>query len=91
MSKVTLKGHIIIPTKDLSVVLAELVNHQRLTLEEPGCLVFNVTQCTLNPQKFNVYEEFIDTAAFELHQKRVKASHWGKVTTNVKRYYEITQ
>ncbi|ASW82816.1 MULTISPECIES: putative quinol monooxygenase [Vibrio] len=89
MSKVTLKGFILVPESDLELVKNELVNHKRLTLEEIGCITFSVTENSENPLRFDVYEEFTDKAAFEHHQKRVKASNWGKVTVNVERYYEI--
>ncbi|MCD6671001.1 antibiotic biosynthesis monooxygenase [Vibrio cholerae] len=89
MSKVTLKGFILVPESDLELVKNELVNHKRLTLEEIGCTTFSVTENSENPLRFDVYEEFTDKAAFEHHQKRVKASNWGKVTVNVERYYEI--
>ncbi|MDD1779650.1 antibiotic biosynthesis monooxygenase [Enterovibrio sp. ZSDZ35] len=89
MSKVILKGHILVPEPELDIVKSELENHKRLTREEAGCLVFEVSQCIENPLRFDVYEEFVDKAAFESHQKRVKSSHWGEVTSNVSRYYEI--
>ncbi|WNJ97198.1 antibiotic biosynthesis monooxygenase [Vibrio ruber] len=91
MSKVTLKGFILIPESELESVKRELVHHKRLTLEEPGCIMFSVTQNSENPLRFDVYEEFTDKVAFEQHQKRVKASHWGKVTVNVERHYEILE
>lgn len=40
MSKVALKGFILVPEKDLELVKHELITHKRLTLEEPGCLTF---------------------------------------------------
>ncbi|MBF4291538.1 antibiotic biosynthesis monooxygenase [Vibrio anguillarum] len=79
----------LVPESDLELVKNELVNHKRLTLEEIGCITFSVTENSENPLRFDVYEEFTDKAAFEHHQKRVKASNWGKVTVNVERYYEI--
>ena len=91
MPKVTLKGFILVPESDLELVQAELVNHTRLTLEETGCITFSVTQNPDNPLRFDVYEEFADKEAFDLHQQRVKASHWGKVTVNVERYYEVSE
>ncbi|MBJ7550891.1 hypothetical protein [Marinomonas ostreistagni] len=42
-----------------------------------------------NPLGFDVYEVFADKESFELHQQRVKASNWGKVTVNVERHYEL--
>ncbi|NNN85815.1 antibiotic biosynthesis monooxygenase [Vibrio sp. A8-1] len=91
MSKVTLKGFILVPESELEVVKIELENHKRLTLEEPGCITFKVTENSENPSRFDVYEEFIDKPAFEYHQDRVKTSHWGKVTVNVERHYEILE
>ncbi|WP_395205098.1 putative quinol monooxygenase [Vibrio diabolicus] len=78
MSKVALKGFILVPEKDLELVKHELITHKRLTLEEPGCLTFLVTQSPTNPFRFDVYEEFVDKASFRQHQERVQASHWEK-------------
>ncbi len=89
MSKVTLKGYILVPESDLLRVKSELENHTRLTLQEPGCITFRVIESEQNPLRFDVYEEFIDESAFDAHQKRVKASYWGTLTTNVERHYEI--
>lgn len=89
MSKVILKGFIIVPAEDLAAVKEELINHKKLTLNELGCLVFEVTQSERIPNRFDVYEEFINKTAFESHQKRVNNSYWGEVTVNVERHYEI--
>ncbi|AZZ92318.1 antibiotic biosynthesis monooxygenase [Hahella sp. KA22] len=91
MSKVILKGYIIVPHEDLSVVEQALSTHIQLTLAEAGCLVFQVTQHDRDPNRFDVYEEFVDRAAFNAHQARVKNSHWGGVTLNVARHYEICE
>ncbi len=91
MSKITLSGHIEVPSEDLNEVLAELPNHIALTHQEAGCITFSVTRDSSNPQRFDVYEEFTDKVAFEKHQTRVKASHWGKVTKNVERFYTISE
>ena len=88
--KVTLKGYIEIPTKDLTVVLEELPKHIALTLSEPGCTIFSVARDETHKNRFNVHEEFTDQSSFEFHQERVKHSHWGKVSKNVKRNYRIT-
>lgn len=90
MLKVILQGYIIVPEKELELIINELDNHRFLTRQEKGCLVFNVEQCPSNRYKFNVYEEFTDQAAFETHQQRVKASLWGRVSQNAKRYYQIS-
>lgn len=91
MEKVTLSGYIEVPKEDLDTVLFELPNHISLTQQEAGCITFTVTQDLEKPYCFDVYEEFIDKTAFEKHQARVKASHWGKVAQNVKRFYTITE
>ncbi|KXF83240.1 putative quinol monooxygenase [Enterovibrio coralii] len=89
MTKIILQGYILVPVSDLDIVKAELENHKRLTLEESGCITFRVTENPENPCRFDVYEEFVDKAAFEAHQARVKASYWGEVSKNVERFYEV--
>ncbi|MGF1712339.1 antibiotic biosynthesis monooxygenase [Vibrio kagoshimensis] len=91
MSKVVLRGFIVVPEAELSQVKGELVNHITLTRAERGCLIFNVIQSEDNPYHFSVYEEFTDKESFEAHQARVKLSRWGEVTGNVERHYEITE
>lgn len=91
MSKVVLKGYIIIPKDKLSLVMEELELHKKLTLQEDGCILFEVIQDKSIPTRFNVYEEFIDKKAFNKHQVRVKESKWGIVTKNLKRVYEIIE
>ena len=90
MSKVILKGHIIVPTADIAAVTQELVTHIALTRQESGCLVFEVSQDADNANRFDVYEKFVDRDSFSSHQDRVRASKWGRVTVNVERHYQIT-
>ncbi len=89
MPKVILKGYILVPNEQLDMVQEALVEHVRLTLEEPGCIVFSVEQNAQNPLRFDVYEEFVDKVAFENHQQRVVNSYWGRVTKDVERHYSI--
>ncbi|MBU3070771.1 antibiotic biosynthesis monooxygenase [Aestuariicella sp. G3-2] len=91
MNKLTLQGHITVPAKDLSAVMAELPAHIARTRAEEGCLLFEVTQSPDDPCVFNVYEEFVDRTAFELHRQRVRASAWGTVTEDVERHYSISE
>jgi quinol monooxygenase YgiN len=91
MPKVVLKGHIVVPETDLAPVLAELPTHIALTLEEEGCLRFEVKQHPEAGNVFSVYEEFSDRVAFEAHQQRVRASAWEKVAARAKRYYELSE
>ena len=90
LSKITLQGYIIVPDVDLKIVTAELITHTKLSKAEVGCLHFRVTLDENNPNKFNVYEEFVDQMSFDKHQSRVKNSHWGKVTKRVERHYTIS-
>ena len=90
MSKVILQGHILVPDNELELVTQALVVHKELTLAEPGCIVFRVSQSTLQPNRFEVYEEFTNREAFEAHQSRVRSSDWGKITKNVTRHYQVT-
>ncbi|MGS0690754.1 putative quinol monooxygenase [Shewanella sp. 30m-9] len=87
MSKVILKGFILVPQPELAAIKNELVNHKRLTLKEEGCLLFEVTQSRDNRCRFDVHEEFVDKCSFEHHQARVRSSYWGKLTVNVERHY----
>lgn len=89
MPNVVLQGYILVPESDLAAVKAELLNHVALTCIEKGCVVFRVNQCVEDPLRFNVYEEFVDQLAFDLHQKRVETSFWAEVTVRVERHYEI--
>ena len=90
MGVVILNGFIIVPSNDLALVKDELDNHIQLTRSETGCLIFKVTQDALNLCRFDIYEEFVDEAAFQAHQARVKSSRWGEITVNVERNYTVT-
>ena len=91
MTKVTLRGYIVVLEADLHLVKSELVKHIALTRAEKGCLTFEVIQSDTNPRQFSVYEEFTDKESFGAHQARVKQSRWGEVTVNVERHYKITE
>lgn len=91
MAKITLEGFILVPNDDIEQIERELKRHTDLTHQEPGCITFEVTRSMSNPNRFDVYEEFIDRTAFDRHQTRVKASRWGEVSVNVKRHYQITE
>ncbi|WP_110689761.1 putative quinol monooxygenase [Salinicola endophyticus] len=90
MPKVILQGFILIPETELDLVRYELETHKRLTLEEPGCITFEVVENLDNPCRFDVYEEFVDESAFQQHQERVAVSRWGEVTVNVERHYTVS-
>ena len=91
MSKVILQGHILVPNADLDAVIEALPTHVELTRAEAGCLIFDVVQDETEPNKFHVFEEFVDQAAFTAHQARVRNSQWGAITQDVERFYHITE
>jgi len=90
VSKVILKGYIVVPESDLEAVKTELAKHIDSTLREPGCLLFEVSQDVSNPYRFNVHEVFSDNDAFEAHQARVRQSKWGKVSARAERHYKVS-
>ena len=55
MSKVILQVHILVPDNALEAVTQALAAHKELTLAEPGCIVFRISQSTLQPNRFEVY------------------------------------
>jgi len=90
MSKVILSGYILVPEIELFAVKQALIEHIENTQAESGCLVFEVVQSAVDTCRFGVYEEFVDAAAFALHQQSVAQSDWGKVTANVQRHYQVS-
>ena len=80
-----LEGHIDVPVDRLEAVSIALLEHIRLTREEPGCLFFNVDPCPDVEGRFLVSEAFVDEAAFNAHQDRAKGSEWAKVTEGIER------
>lgn len=91
MGKVILQGYIEVPDDALEAVREELPRHAELTHQEEGCIVFEVTPDSSHPNRFNVYEEFVDAESFENHQKRISGSRWAEVTADVTRHYEVTR
>ena len=87
---VILQGYIEVPKGSLDAVLRELPIHIRLTLQEQGCLEFEVAQMPDNPCRFSVYERFKDRASFEAHQLRTADSKWAKITGAATRDYRVT-
>ena len=75
---------------DRAMVEGLLVDHIRLTLAEPGCLMFQVVADRCDPCRFLVAERFKDSAAFQAHQTRTAASAWGKATAHLQRDFQIT-
>ena len=91
MPGLTLQGYIVVSDDDLPRVLKALPKHVALTRAERGCLVFNVSQDGEDANKFYLYEEFVDRAAFDAHQTRTKRTLWAAVSAEVERHYEIRE
>ena len=90
LSKVILKEYVLVADSDLEAVKRELESHIRLTRQEDGCIVFDVSQDSENKNRFNVYEEFSSQEAFELHQQRAGSTEWGKVSSKLEKHYKTT-
>lgn len=84
---VILEGYFRVPYEELETIKNKLNEHIENTLNEDGCLDFDVTQDDSDECIFHVFEKFLDNDAFNLHQARTKISDWGAVSKNVERFY----
>ena len=91
MSKLILKGYIVVAEEDLAAVEAALPEHTELTRQESGCLKFEVTQDSENKNIFNVHEEFVDSDAFQAHKERMKNTKWVAAAANAERHFDISE
>ncbi|MFL2825347.1 MAG: putative quinol monooxygenase [Alphaproteobacteria bacterium] len=85
---VILEGYIRVPYEELETIKNKLNEHIEHTLNEDGCLEFDVTQDDSDECIFHVFEKFLDNDAFNLHQARTKISDWGAVSKNVERFIQ---
>lgn len=89
---VTLIGKLICTDEHQArIVKKALPRHIALTLQEPGCLSFNVTPNAQNPLVWDVHEQFATRADFDAHQSRTRDSAWGQLTRDIPRDYTIAQ
>jgi quinol monooxygenase YgiN len=89
MSDVHLTGQLVCKNEiEARIVTDHLPEHIERTLAEPGCVSFTVTPSD-DPLIWTVGEHFEDRRVFELHQKRVAGSEWGRVTADIERRYSI--
>ncbi len=89
MGRVRLTGHIDVTDDRLQAVRRALPEHKRLTLAEPDCLSFEVTESLSTKGRFNVCETFVSHEGFEHHQSRTAASDWANITKELQRHYSI--
>ncbi|MBB3036057.1 putative quinol monooxygenase [Hoyosella altamirensis] len=89
MSAVKLTGRLVcVDDAEAETVLRHLPRHMELTRAEAGCLHFDV-EPTGDPRVWSVSERFVDQAAFDAHQARVRTSEWGQATSGIAREYVI--
>jgi quinol monooxygenase YgiN len=91
MQKIKLEGYLNIPSERYQAVMDALDEHINLTRAEQGCISFNVIPCETVAHRLIVNELFTDQNAFDLHQKRTKASPWAQITENIERSYTISK
>lgn len=91
MVAVELTGHLVCAhEREAATVRRYLPRHSELTRAEPGCLHFEVKP-TDDALVWSVSERFVDRAAFDVHQARVAASEWGRVTDGITRDFVVTE
>lgn len=89
MPLIHLQGRLICRSaEERRAVLTHLPLHIRLTLREPGCLLFDLAQGE-DPMVWSVEEVFASYAAYETHQKRSAQSDWGRATLRIRRDYTL--
>jgi len=91
MTKIILSGHFLASPADLAAVREALPGHITASQAEPGCLVFQATEDPETPGQFNLYEEFVDRAAFEQHGQRSQSSPWAKASQNIEKFFDIKE
>lgn len=69
---------------ETAALLRHLPRHVELTRAEAGCLHFDV-EPTEDPRVWTVSGLFVDQAAFDAHQARVRTSEWGQATSGIAR------
>lgn len=91
MSKVIVEGHIRVPLEKLNELRPAIAKHVELSRAEEGNIVFQLEENTEDPGRFDLYEEFVDTAAFEAHKQRTAQSDWAEQGKVVKKNFEVKE
>lgn len=87
---INITGTISCTSEELPVLFRALPDHIALSLSEPGCLAFSITQQPGNECVFDVSEKFTDKAAFDTHTARTRASVWWERTQSFPRNIVVT-
>jgi quinol monooxygenase YgiN len=88
MGKVLLTGTMRCEPHEIDAVVSLVDTHIRLSLNEPGCLTFELWQDELDPRSFHVSEVFVSENAFAKHQDRTQSSDWWRVTHHMPRDFK---
>ncbi|GAB4292286.1 MAG: putative quinol monooxygenase [Roseovarius sp.] len=83
MGVIRVHGTLSCAPEEAAEIRAALAEHIRLSRAEPGCLEFEVSETA--PGVFALSEAFRDRAAFEAHQRRARASAWGRRSAHLRR------
>ena len=60
----------------LDAFIEEMVKHARRSMDEPGCVSYDVGQDKEDPNLIHVYEVFVDEAAFKAHDQAPHNKEW---------------
>lgn len=91
MGVIRVTGRLICATAEEVALVEELLGeHIRLSRAEPGCQRFEVVRSALDPMVWELDEAFVDAAAFEAHQARLRASEWGRASRHIARDYTVS-
>lgn len=63
--------------------LAAALDDSTCSLQEPGCLRFDVLQDNTDPNRFFFYEVYRDESAFKAHQATAHYSRWRAAAPEV--------
>lgn len=91
MSKVIVSGQIYVPLASLEQLRPAIATHVDLSRAEAGCLAFNLEENRDEPGRFDLYEEFVDSEAFEVHKRRTADSQWGTLGQDVQKDFEVRE
>lgn len=85
---IQLTGTITVPKNRLDAFREALAVHARLSQQDAGCLVFEVTPDENDPCLYRVFEQFENRSYFEAHKRRAMTSDWWQATSDIDRAYQ---
>ncbi|SDI50026.1 putative quinol monooxygenase [Aliiruegeria lutimaris] len=88
---ITVTGYIDVPEDRRAVVAPAFEEHKRLSLLEPGCEKFELTEDNAVSGRFHVSECYTDAEALEAHKVRAAASDWARISEGLPRNLEFLE